>query len=173
MTYLLSHEQLLSTLHKLFDELFCDFSIVPGALVSACCDVYAIELDSYINRYFDHGIIDPDFIGRNDVKRTFAKSQVLHDLSNDDRYTFIDDLEEEMGWLFCKDDDDDMIALPSANLMTAAMFYLFMKRSKSVAMSLVRAIAGRNIKSVVFQYLCCNDNFDYGRFIANWESCRC
>ncbi len=113
---LLSREQLLNVLNKLFDELFYDFSLVPNVLVSASCNVYAVELYPQIKRYFEHSIIDFDFIDPETVNETFAGQydKVLYDLQNSHRYVFVEDLYKEIHWLFPKekdisDDEDDFI----------------------------------------------------------------
>jgi len=108
----ISRDKLIDTLRRLFDELVHDFSFAPSALVLATCDIGAVELRSQINQYFQHWIIDLEFIDEDDVKRSLDRSQkeVLKDLQTDRFPSFVDNLEDEMGWLFCEkesDDDDD------------------------------------------------------------------
>ena len=117
MRNVIAREEILKVFSDFFDKLYDDFSVVPAMLVSCCCDIRAIELNEKITNYFDHDIIDLDFIDSDFVDKAFALSQdeALEKLRDRTVFDFIDDLPNDMGWLFRtkeeekKDDSDELI----------------------------------------------------------------
>jgi hypothetical protein len=105
---IITRQEILDILDYLFKELYEDFSDIPTMLVGACCDIHATELFEHIKKYFINDVVDSDEISFPDVKEAFArsKSETIETLACPD-FSFINNLEEHMGWLFRPEDDDE------------------------------------------------------------------
>ena len=108
---MLSRQKLITIFKNFFKVLEDDFSVVSAALISLCEDIQASELYEDIKRYFDLEFVDGSITDLDDVKRSFAQSRdvVMKQLENNSWSIFIDDLEKAMGWLFDKDQDDEVL----------------------------------------------------------------
>ena len=77
------------------------------ALVSCASDLYAGELLDDIERAYQEGLVDPRFIGFDDVKRDIAmgKDRVLARLAENSSCRLVEDTVKEMGWWACFRED--------------------------------------------------------------------
>ncbi len=83
------------------------WSQVWDSLVSFSSDLYPAELLEDIERAYEEGLVDPGYIGFDDVKRDLAmgKDRVLTRLANDRHQRLVEDTVKEMGWWACFRDD--------------------------------------------------------------------
>ncbi len=83
------------------------WSHVWDALVSYTSDLYAAELLQDIERAYEEGLVDPSYIGFEDVERDLAmgKDQVLARLADIPHLRLVEDTAAEMGWWACFRDD--------------------------------------------------------------------
>jgi hypothetical protein len=79
------------------------WSHVWDALVSDSADLYPAELLDDIERAYEEDLVDPRYIGFDDVKRDLAmgKDQVLARLAEDPHRRLVEDTVAEMGWWNC------------------------------------------------------------------------
>jgi hypothetical protein len=84
-----------------------DWSHAWDALVSYACDLHPAELLDDIERAYEEDLVDPGFIGFDDVQRDLAmgKDQVLARLADDPNHRLVADTVAEMGWWACFRDD--------------------------------------------------------------------
>lgn len=77
--------------------------VVWDQLVSCCADIYAEELLSDIEQAYEDDLVDPRFIGLDEVRRDLAmgKDQALARLATDPHHHLIDDTVKEMEWWDC------------------------------------------------------------------------
>jgi Protein of unknown function (DUF1186) len=80
-----------------------DESFVWSGLVSASNDLYPEELYDDIKRAYDDALIEPGFIGLDDIDETLqrGKERVLDALQHNRRYSLITDTITEMEWWAC------------------------------------------------------------------------
>jgi hypothetical protein len=80
-----------------------EWSHVWDSLVSSSSDLYPEELLSDIERAYGEELVDPAFIGLDDVKSDMAlgKDQVLARLAEDSGNRLVADTVAEMGWWAC------------------------------------------------------------------------
>src|ERR1035438_5405997 len=81
-------------------KLVRQWSHVWDTLVSYTSDLYPAELLDDIERAYEEGLVDPGFIGFDDVKRDLAvgKERLLARLADDPHRRLVDDTIAEMGW---------------------------------------------------------------------------
>ena len=79
------------------------WSHVWDTLVSYASDLYPAELLNDIERAYDEGLVDPGYIGFDDVKRDLAlgKDRILARLADNPHRRLVDDTVAEMGWWAC------------------------------------------------------------------------
>jgi hypothetical protein len=84
-------------------KLVRQWSHVWDTLVSYTSDLYPAELLDDIERAYEEGLVDPGFIGFDDVKRDLAvgKERLLARLADDPHRRLVDDTIAEMGWWAC------------------------------------------------------------------------
>ena len=103
-----SRDEIVSYFARLFrGKLAREWSHVWDALVSYTSDLYPAELLDDIERAYEEGVVDPGYIGFDDVKRDLAirKDQVLARLADDPNLRLVEDTVAEMGWWACYRDD--------------------------------------------------------------------
>jgi hypothetical protein len=83
------------------------WSHIWDSLVCYTSDLYPAELLDDIERAYEEGLVDPHYIGFDDVKRDLAmgKDQVLARLADDPHRRLVEDTVAEMGWWACFRDD--------------------------------------------------------------------
>jgi hypothetical protein len=83
------------------------WSHVWDTLVSYSSDLYAPELLNDIERAYEEGLVDPGYIGFDDVKRDLAmgKERVLARLADNPHRRLVEDTVAEMGWWACFHED--------------------------------------------------------------------
>jgi hypothetical protein len=101
------------------------WSHVWDTLVSYSSDLYPEELLDDIERAYEEGLVDPGFIGFDDVKRDLAmgKDRVLARLADDPHRRLVEDTVAEMGWWACFREDrakDTAHAHPNSKLLPGA-----------------------------------------------------
>jgi hypothetical protein len=103
-----SRDEIVSYFASLFrGGLVRQWSHVWDVLVSYSSDLYPAELLDDIERAYEDGLVDPRYIGFDDVKRDLAmgKGQVLARLADDPHRRLVEDTVKEMGWWACFRDD--------------------------------------------------------------------
>lgn len=99
-----SREGVIAYLQRLFQGgLTRDLSFVWYGLVSASNDLYPEELYADIKHAYDNELIEPGFIGLDDIEATLqrGKARVLDELQQNPRYSLITDAITEMEWWAC------------------------------------------------------------------------
>lgn len=101
------------------------WSHVWDALVSYSSDLYPLELLDDIKKAYEDGLVDPGYIGFDDVEHDLARGKdgVLAELADNSHRRLVEDTVKEMGWWACFHEDCAVaVAQPSAktNLATAA-----------------------------------------------------
>jgi hypothetical protein len=99
-----SRDEIVSYLASLFrGKLARRWSHVWDSLVSYASDLYPAELIDDIERAYDEGLVDPGYIGIDDVKRDLAlgKDRLLARLADNPHRRLVDDTVAEMGWWAC------------------------------------------------------------------------
>ena len=83
------------------------WSHVWDALVGSSSDLYPEELLDDIERAYDEGLVDENYIRFDGVKRDLAKGKhaVLARLADDPHQRLVSDTVEEMGWWSCFQED--------------------------------------------------------------------
>lgn len=78
-------------------------SHVWDELVSCSCDLYPLELVDDIKKAYEDGLVDPGYVGFEDVERelTRGKDVVLAALANNPHRRLVEDVVKEMGWWAC------------------------------------------------------------------------
>jgi Protein of unknown function (DUF1186)/SEC-C motif len=103
-----SRDEIVSYFAGLFrGKLLRKWSHVWDVLVSYSSDLHPAELLDDIERAYEDGLVDPRYIGLDDVKRDLAmgKDQVLARLADDPHRRLVEDTVAEMGWWACFRDD--------------------------------------------------------------------
>ena len=79
------------------------WSHIWDTLVSYSSDLYPAELLDDIERAYEEDLVDPSFIGLDDVKRDLAlgKDRILERLADDSHRRLVEDTVAEMGWWAC------------------------------------------------------------------------
>ena len=93
-----------SYLQRLFQGgLAREVSFVWYGVVSASNDLYPEELYTDIKHAYDEELIEPGFIGLDDIDETLqrGKERVLDELHHNQRYSLITDAITEMDWWAC------------------------------------------------------------------------
>ena len=96
-----SREEILLYFADLFHGKLTDKNdIVWSELVSCSTDLYAPELLGEIEKAYEQGLVDPTFIGLDDVQGDLAKGKdwVLDKLANDPHSRLVTDTVKEMAW---------------------------------------------------------------------------
>src|SRR5215831_4645792 len=99
-----SRDDIVAYLQRLFQGgLARDGSFVWYGLVSASNDLYPEELYDDIKHAYDEELIEPGFIGLDDIDETLqrGKERVLDALQQNQRYSLITDTITEMDWWAC------------------------------------------------------------------------
>ena len=83
------------------------WSHVWDTLVSYSSDLYPEELLDDIEHAYEEGLVDPGYIGFDDVKRDLAtgKDRILARLADDPHRRLVEDTVAEMGWWACFRED--------------------------------------------------------------------
>jgi len=83
------------------------WSHVWDTLVSYSSDLYAAELMNDIERAYEEGLVDPGYVGLDDVKRDLAmgKERLLARLADNPHRRLVEDTVAEMGWWACFHED--------------------------------------------------------------------
>jgi hypothetical protein len=105
-----SREEIVSYFAYLFrDKLARNWSHVWDALVSYSSDLYPAELIDDIRKAYEEDLVDPSYIGLDDVKRDLAmgKDRALARLADNPHHRLIEDTVSEMGWWACFQDDEE------------------------------------------------------------------
>jgi hypothetical protein len=108
-----SRDEIVSYFASLFrGRLARKWSHVWDALVSYSCDLYPAELLDDIEQAYEEDLVDPGYIGFDDVKRDLAmdKEQALARLAGSSHNRLVDDTVAEMGWWYCFQDDKAEVA---------------------------------------------------------------
>jgi Protein of unknown function (DUF1186)/SEC-C motif len=103
-----SRDEIVSYFASLFrGKLVRQWSHVWDTLVSYSSDLYPTELLDDIERAYEDGLVDPGYIGFDDIKRDLAmgKDQVLARLADDPHRRLVEDTVKDMGWWACFRDD--------------------------------------------------------------------
>lgn len=103
-----SRDEVISYFASLFrGRLVRQWSHVWDELASYSSDLYPAELLDDIERAYRDGLVDPGYIGFDDIKRDLAKGkdQVLARLAGDPHRRLVEDTVKEMGWWACFRDD--------------------------------------------------------------------
>ena len=103
-----SRDEIVSYFAGLFrGKLARKWSHVWDTLVSYSSDLYPAELLDDIERAYDEGLVDPGYIGFDDVKRDLAmgKDRMLARLADNPHRRLVDDTVAEMGWWACFRED--------------------------------------------------------------------
>jgi hypothetical protein len=106
---IISRKEIVTVFASFFDALYDDFTYVPSALVSCCCDIHATELLGQINEYVTNNIvefdyIDPEFIAE---RLSLSRKEALEKMQTDSEYKIFTNIHDEMKWLF-RDDEEDV-----------------------------------------------------------------
>ena len=99
-----SREEIVSYFARLFrSKLARKWSHVWDALVSYSSDLYPAELIDDIKQAYEEGLVDPGYIGFDDVQRDLAigKDQVLARLAENPHRRLVEDTSMEMEWWAC------------------------------------------------------------------------
>lgn len=99
-----SRDEIVSYFAGLFrGKLVRTWSHVWDTLVSYACDLYPAELLDDIERAYDEDLVDPGYIGLDDVKQDMAmgKDRVLARLADNPHQRVVDDTVAEMRWWAC------------------------------------------------------------------------
>src|SRR5919197_2005295 len=99
-----SRDDIVAYYHQLFQgKIARDISFVWNGLVSASHDLYPEELYDDIKHAYDDALIEPGFIGLDDIDETLqrGKDRVLDELHHNPRYSLITDAITEMEWWAC------------------------------------------------------------------------
>jgi hypothetical protein len=121
-----SRDEIVSYFAGLFrGKLERTWSHVWDALVSYSSDLYPLELLDDIKKAYEDGLVDPGYIGFDDVERDLArgKDRLLAELADDPHRRLVEDTVKEMGWWACFHEGRAVAAAqPTAktNLATAA-----------------------------------------------------
>jgi len=88
-------------------KLVRNWSHVWDALVSYSSELYPAELLDDIERAYEEGLVDPSYIGFDDVKRDLAmgKDRILARLADNPNRRLVEDTVAEMGWWACFQED--------------------------------------------------------------------
>jgi hypothetical protein len=104
-----SRDEIVSYFAGLFrGKLVRQWSHVWDTLVSYTSDLYPAELLDDIERAYDEGLVDPSYIGFDDVKRDLAigKDRLFARLADNPHRRLVDDTIAEMGWWACFREDN-------------------------------------------------------------------
>jgi hypothetical protein len=97
-----SRQEILSYFAELFHGKLTDKNdIIWSELVSFATDLYALELLGEIEKAYEQELVDPTFIGLEDVRRDFAKGEdwAMERLADNPHRRLIDDTVKKMaGW---------------------------------------------------------------------------
>ena len=99
-----SRDEIVSYFAGLFrGKLVRKWSHVWDTLISYSSDLYPEELLKDIKQAYEDGLVDPGFIGFDDVKRDMAmgKDRMLARLADNPHRRLVDDTVAEMGWWAC------------------------------------------------------------------------
>ncbi len=99
-----SRDEIVSYFAGLFrGKLVRRWSHVWDTLVSYSSDLYPAELLEDIERAYEEGLVDPGYIGLDDVKRDLAagKERILARLADNPHRRLVEDTVAEMGWWAC------------------------------------------------------------------------
>jgi hypothetical protein len=105
-------------------KLLRKWSHVWDTLVSYSSDLYPEELLDDIKRAYEDGLVDPRYIGFDNVKRDLAvgKDRILARLANNPHRRLVEDTVAEMGWWACFREDrakNTARAVPNSKLNPA------------------------------------------------------
>ena len=119
-----SREEIVSYFADLYrGKLERQWSHVWDELVSSSSEIYPTELLDDIERAYDEELVDPGYIGFDDVKRVLAmgKNRLLTRLADDPHHQLIGDTIEEMSWWHCfQDAPPPGVSPPPATIKPAA-----------------------------------------------------
>jgi hypothetical protein len=124
-----SRDEIVSYFAGLFrGKLVRRWSHVWDTLVSYSSDLYPEELLDDIEHAYEEGLVDPGYIGFDDVKRDLAmgKDRILARLADNPHRRLVEDTVAEMGWWACfREDSQNRVkstaqASPNSGLNTAA-----------------------------------------------------
>jgi Protein of unknown function (DUF1186)/SEC-C motif len=104
-----SREEIVSYFARLFrGKLDRKWSHVWDSLVAYAADLYPLELIDDIERAYEEGLVDPGYVGWDEIKFDMAlgKDRVLARLADDPHHTLVEDTVREMQWWACFRDDD-------------------------------------------------------------------
>jgi hypothetical protein len=99
-----SRDEIVSYFARLFrGTLVRKWSHVWDTLVSYSSDLYPEELLDDIKQAYEQGLVDPGYIGFDDVKRDLAvgKDRILARLADNPHRRLVEDTVAEMGWWAC------------------------------------------------------------------------
>ena len=120
-----SRDEIVGYFARLFrGKLVRKWSHVWDSLVSYSSDLYPEELLDDIKRAYEDGLVDPDYIGFDHVKRDLAagKDRILARLADNPHRRLVEDTVAEMGWWACFREDrakNTAHALPNSKLNPA------------------------------------------------------
>jgi hypothetical protein len=103
-----SRDEIVSYFARLFrGQLVRRWSHVWDTLVSYSSDLYPEELLEDIGKAYEEGLVDPSYIGFDDVKRDLAmgKDRILDRLADNPHRRLVEDTVAEMGWWACFRED--------------------------------------------------------------------
>ncbi len=103
-----AREEIVDYFARLFrGKLVRQWSHVWDSLVSRSTDLYPAELLGDIEQAYEEDLVDPGFIGFDDIQRELAmgKDLALARLANSPHYRLVGHTVKEMGWWHCFRDD--------------------------------------------------------------------
>jgi len=122
-----SREEIVSYFARLFrGKLDRKWSHVWDSLVSYAADLYPLELIDDIERAYEEGLVDPGFVGLDEIKRDLAlgKDRILARLADDPHHTLVEDTVREMQWWACfREDDRNTTEIAHEALILAPQFH--------------------------------------------------
>jgi hypothetical protein len=139
-----SRDEVVSYFTGLFrGKLVRKWSHVWDTLVSYSSDLYPAELLDDIERAYEEGLVDPRYIGFDDVQSDLAmgKDRMLARLADNPHRRLVEDTVAEMGWWACFQEDYESLAKNAAQASTK-----FNLNSSAVSSQVQRATpkTGRN-----------------------------
>jgi hypothetical protein len=116
-----SREEILSYFAELFHGKLTDKNdIVWSELVAYSTDLYAPELLGDIEKAYEEGLVDPGFVGLNEVRRDLARGEewALQQLASNSRHRLIDDTIKEMEWWdsFKEKPSEERVVVPAPRI---------------------------------------------------------
>jgi Protein of unknown function (DUF1186)/SEC-C motif len=122
-----SREEIVSYFARLFrGKLVRKWSHVWDSLVAYTADLYPLELIGDIEQAYQEGLVDPGYVGLDEIKRDVAlgKDRILARLADDPHHALVEDTAREMQrWACFRDDDRNRTEIAPEALIKAPQFH--------------------------------------------------